>query len=280
MARRATVAYPYRPAREPAAILISEEDVEDEVEALRRRASDRLDAEEPIDATLPEIASRAYRCAADPRTSILEIARLVAQDPPLAGRLIQVANSAIYSHGNRVASLEEAILRLGLQAVRQLVIMPTIKSRMLRCPAAHAIWERATAAAVAARVLASFAGLPPDTAFLSGLLLDAGRILLLVAGAGQASSEAVEALHAEVAGFLLRRWSIDRSVVDAVRRHHEPDSSLSHLLCVAEVVSLAAIRHLPLDIDEIPSVAHLRLPRAPTANLARRVPGLVAELAL
>ena len=259
------------------AVLVPEE----VVDVLRRNALARLATEEPIDATLPAIALQIYRMAGDPRTSLVSVAHLVARDPPLAGRLLQVANSALYHRARSVTSLEDAVLRLGLAAVRQLVIMPSLKGRILRCPEAQAIWERSTAAAVAARFLAALAGLQPDPAFLAGLLADAGRIVLLLELPAAPPDEAVDVLHAEIGERLLLRWGIEEAVARSVGCHHSPGSDrLAHLLLVADAVSAAAVDGAAFDPAEVPSVATLRLPRKPTTALVGRVPALVAELAL
>ena len=61
---------------------------------------------------LPHIAAAALRFANDPDSDLRRLAELVEGDPPIAARLLAVANSAIYARAVRVSTTRGAIVRL------------------------------------------------------------------------------------------------------------------------------------------------------------------------
>src|SRR5690606_6237318 len=79
---------------------------------------------------LPAVAQSALQLVNNPDANIAEFARLVEKDPPIAARFLSVANSALYSRGRKVASLEEAVMRLGLYACRDLLMQVVYASTL------------------------------------------------------------------------------------------------------------------------------------------------------
>lgn len=267
---------------------------EQEKEALlaevRAAATLRMQREQPIDATLPPVSLKIHRLAGDPMSDVTAVSRLVAQDPPLAGRLMEMANSAYYQGATPARSLHDAVMRLGLGVVRNMVLLPSLKTRLLRGPKAEELWGHAVAVAAVSPFLAGLARLSPDVALVAGLLHDVGRILLWMEGESSplgrrpGFAATADQLHAEVGAQLLERWRMDGEIVDAVRFHDAPGPAsprLSHLLCVADrFAHTLNPQPIPFDPLQHPSVAHLKLPVPPLKKLVERMPRLVEEMKL
>ena len=72
--------------------------------------------------TLPDVALTVRRRAAEPNVSLQEMADVIAQDPALAARMIKVANSAFMGRSIKVSTLNQAVTRIGLSQIRNIAI--------------------------------------------------------------------------------------------------------------------------------------------------------------
>lgn len=113
-------------------------------------------------------------------TTVQQIAKLVQMDPSLSGRILKLANSAV-SGRRPVASVPEAIVRVGMQTVGQLAVAFSLigNDSLTNCPAFNhnKYWTRCLLMAVLSRGLAKATQVaPPDDIFACGLL---GRIGVL-----------------------------------------------------------------------------------------------------
>jgi diguanylate cyclase (GGDEF)-like protein/putative nucleotidyltransferase with HDIG domain len=184
---------------------------------------------------LPEAAQEALRLAEDPSTDIARIAKLVDRDPPLAARFVALAGSAAYSSGLKPTSTHAALVRVGLQASRDLLLqvvyerasttLPTFRSEVAKC------FDRSVRAAHAARHLARVLSPAYDLAYLCGLLHDIGearvyRILAEAPASAKLRRDAVETLvqrHHGLAGAeVARAWNLPTDIVHACEQHHGP----------------------------------------------------------
>ena len=190
--------------------------------------------------TLPEVVSRIDEVTKRPDSSLAEIAVVIESDPSIAAAILKLANSAYYQTMNRrIASLGEAISRLGLAETRKLCLAFAVMRLFVRPSRLldhRNLWRHCGSVATAARVLC--ARLPghsidSDEAFVAGLLHEIGTLLLdqyfdkifaLIQQRAQGGKRPVhlierEALtidHAEIGAWLLDRWGLPESIVAAI----------------------------------------------------------------
>lgn len=137
--------------------------------------------------TLPAIAIKLVQAAADPKTDADDIAALIKGDQSLAAKVLSAANSAL-AGGRGVSTVEQAVVRLGFRAVRNLVLatkvfecFPPDRSRPAKRFDRTEFWRHALAVACAARRLAlarPAPGVDAEEAYLAGLLHDLGKVAL------------------------------------------------------------------------------------------------------
>jgi diguanylate cyclase (GGDEF)-like protein len=178
-----------------------------------------------------------------------EVAHLVQMDPALSGRLLARANSAA-SGGRAIASVPDAVARLGLQSVRQLALSFSLidqyKTGTCKGFDYPGFWSHSLLMAVAMQELGSLLRLgSADELFSCGLLARVGVLALATAYPveyAQVLSEAVggpellaletrtlQTDHLHMSGLLLGRWGIPDIFLEAVRRHETRSSDeLSH----------------------------------------------------
>lgn len=106
----------------------------------------------------------------------------IGQDPSLAVRLLSIANSSFYGMSREIASLREAIVVLGFNRVRDLLIGICFSQMW----SAHhddfdyaAFWHHSMAVADCSRQLANYTGINPELAFTAGLLHDVGLLVIV-----------------------------------------------------------------------------------------------------
>jgi HD-like signal output (HDOD) protein len=181
-----------------------------------------------------------------PNASVDRIGQLIAQDPAVSAKVLQLANSAVFGLQLQVVQPEEAVAYIGLETTMALVLLAHSFSSFepLRPSlfSAEELWRHSLATGQFARAIAvaeNHGGEISAQAFAAGLLHDIGKLLFAanlpqpyakaVALArderipvSQAEKRILGADHAEAGGALLGIWGLPSPVVEAVALHHAP----------------------------------------------------------
>jgi len=132
---------------------------------------------------LPHVAIKVMRLANDADTSVQELARVVLTDQAIAARVLQVANSAAYNFSVPVKNMTQAINRLGLLELRNIILSISLQTKVFRsslyAKRAKLLWENSLGSAFGSRILARTLGRDQEMAFLAGLLHRIGEMVLL-----------------------------------------------------------------------------------------------------
>lgn len=208
--------------------------------------------------TLPAMLSSINRLMANPRTSAKEIAQLISSDPAITSKVLRVVNSSFYGFPNRISTVTHAIVILGFNTIRSVVLSTSIFDALRKTAPAQgfdrtAFWRHSIGVGAFSRVLARHLGYTSlEEFFIAGLLHDIGKVALdsylpedfakvvsRVREADVTMLEAEEAVlgvtHADVGGWLLQKWSLSQALVDAVARHHSPALAGENLKTAAVV---------------------------------------------
>jgi HD-like signal output (HDOD) protein len=177
------------------------------------------------------------------------IAKIVAQDPGITTKLLQVANSAALGLPEEVNDPVEAVQQLGLTTVRSLVLSAQVYSsfqaRRMKCFSADALWSHLMKCGGLARAIMRREHAEPaetEDAFTAGMLHDMGKLMLAdslpeefqkaLALADEekipladAEREIFGATHAGLAAYLFGLWGLPAAIVEAVAFHHAPEKS-------------------------------------------------------
>jgi len=205
-----------------------------------------------------------------PDVDVGQIAHRIARDPSLAARLLRVANSSFYGLQGGVATIADALVVLGLRAVRTLVTGAALASHFKHLAKGcdgRAFWSHSAGSALCAQMLARElaaqnprAGINPENAFTAGLLHDIGWLILAArfpeaqqrvadyqAGKDcyrlEAEREVLGFDHAQIGAALAARWKFPAEIAAAIAGHHspedEPGGALVDLIHVADVMAHA-----------------------------------------
>ncbi|MFH1843290.1 MAG: diguanylate cyclase [bacterium] len=127
------------------------------------------------------VAMQVLRLTQNEDASIAELATVIQTDPALSGKLLKFANSAQTGGGFQIASVSQAIVRLGIQTVRQLALGFSVLSNFRNGPCVgfdyDEFWSHCLAMAVSCQSLSRrVSSVPADEAFSCGLLAQIGRL--------------------------------------------------------------------------------------------------------
>lgn len=230
---------------------------------------------------LPQIVIRILDDLANDQANVETLSGHVASDPAIVARLLAAANGAGVAHGNRVVSVRQAMMLLGVARVRNIVMTTAVIDRFKSVTAfdTRRLWLHSVGVAICAQHIAVKGGVDPDTAYTAGLLHDIGQLLLFAvdsAAYGEAmkmrreqdmdviaAERACLGLdHAEVGGALARLWNLPDTVVDGIAGHHAsdevtPETEIADAIHIAEVLAHA------LDLGHVPGEPETDGPRVP-----------------
>ena len=213
--------------------------------------------------TLPSVATTLARMVHSPNVSAAEIGKLIAEDQALSARVLRVVNSAYYGFPSQINNVTHAIVILGFNKVRDVVLTASVLDSFKGKSGDIdfiAFWEHSMAVAIAADALAhTVRASCTEDAFVAGLLHDIGK-LVMAAYFPDALGEAVKLArekgillkdaekelmdfdHSTVGKHLATRWSYSEAMIEAIHRHHSPLAAKKHpeLVCVVHVADVLA----------------------------------------
>ncbi|MBI4718232.1 MAG: HDOD domain-containing protein [Planctomycetes bacterium] len=185
---------------------------------------------------LMQAAERVLTELRDPECTFADVARLLADDPVIAGSVLRMANSALYRGMHKITSLQPAVARLGFKAVRTLMMHESLRSAMFRGKGrdelANLLWARSFAAGQIMYGLSAFTGVDKDDAFLMGLLHDIGCVIVLRIvrdernrSHAEIDHETFEYLcaetHQEFGELIADAWKLPNTLKSLTSNHHE-----------------------------------------------------------
>jgi len=199
--------------------------------------------------SFPLIYQEILREIESPNSSIQNIAQIVARDPGIIAKILQVANSAAFGLPEKVNDPVEAVQQLGLATVRSLAlsaqVFSSFKPGRLKHFSTDVLWSHLMQCGELARTImlcenAEFA--EAEDAFTAGLLHDLGQLMLadslpdefekalVLAGKEkiplpEAEHEIFGATHTGLGAYLFGLWGLPAAIVEAVAFHHTPEKS-------------------------------------------------------
>jgi HD-like signal output (HDOD) protein len=228
----------------------------------------------------PDVVVRIRHALADPNTTIDKTVWIVGNEPRLAARLLQTANSAAFNvSGRPLTDLRSAITRLGQQLVQSAAVAYAVQqmknAESLRSIAKplNELWRECISVASVSRAVARHTKISPDEAFLTGLLHGIGRLYIMVRAVGHAaafgSDQSLLVLvadwHAPIGKAVLESWGFAEEMCNAVgdQDDHERrwihDGELSDILIASVVLADALKNAAAPSMDGIRAFQHIGL---------------------
>lgn len=188
---------------------------------------------------LPQVASEILAQGSSDAIDVRHLSDLLHRDQALAGHVLRVANSAAYCGDVRIQSIQQALIRIGLVQMREIVVTVALHGKIFRSGAHQeltaALWQHSVLAGLYAKEIARHLRSNVESAFVCGLLHDVGKpvVLGLLLDLSKESGHAVtpgacvatlDEFHTHVGRLLAERWTLPEPVLESIAHHHEVET--------------------------------------------------------
>lgn len=213
----------------------------------------------------PTIYFQIIRELQSPAASMENIGAIISQDLAVTAKLLQMVNSAAFGLQRPVSSPPEAVMYLGIETTKSLVLLAHTYSHFDRIPpsifSVDGLWRHSLATGRMARAIARGERVGEDVSdlsFTAGLLHDMGKLVLAAnhpeqyaqvpvvvkskpCAVWEAEQTVFGTTHAEVGAWLAAIWSLPLKIIEALALHHHPATFLSEEFCPLTAVHVANV---------------------------------------
>jgi len=207
---------------------------------------------------LPNVAAQLLDGKIAENADLAEISELLHTDQAITGHVLRIANSAAYGGSGRIQSIQQALLRIGLTQLREIVLAVAVQNGVFRVEGHEALvshlWKHSAIAGAYAREIARSLRTNAESSFLCGLLHDVGKPVVLGLAleidpnlSGETCTAVLEPYHALVGRSLAETWSLPGAIVESIAHHHDPGAADEHVPSVNIACLANLFAHLVLD---------------------------------
>ncbi len=194
----------------------------------------------------------------DTKNATQKLIRLVESDPVLTAKLLSTANSAFYGLRWEVASIQQAVLTLGVDEVNRIVMAYQLRQQIFTFDSRQKdflakVWKHSVVTAAVSRLIKQYIHYHSNgEEFTGGILHDFGKILLahhfpkeldeiraMVANSSMNDVAAEQKVlgidHTEIGWILGSKWELPLSIAEIMRYHHSIDDAVLNPVLVSIV---------------------------------------------
>lgn len=213
--------------------------------------------------TLPAILLKLLTACDDEDTPLSEIAAIISKDPVLSFKVLQLVNSAYYGFRYSFKGIEQAVIYLGADTIKNLAVTMSIhqvferkRFKNIRQFNINVFWYHSLMCATLAKRIAQKVGFGNiEEAYLSGLLHDIGRLVLISTFPKEhetiltetadrnntlwAEKQLLGLTHCEAGAWLVEKWKLSSMMAQAIQYHHEPLEKITEAFPLVKIVYIA-----------------------------------------
>ncbi len=188
--------------------------------------------------TLPQVLEEVTKLVQNPESSTEQIAKAISTDQVLSAKVLKMVNSPIYGFPGRISSIQHALVLLGFNVIRGIIISTTVFDLMEA--SMKGLWKHSLGVCTASGIIAARAGFEdPEEFTVAGLLHDLGKVVAAVQlpDLQQMVLERVKADdicyfdaekailgfgHDRINAWLATHWHLPGNIKEAMAYHHNP----------------------------------------------------------
>ena len=213
----------------------------------------------------PKSVQRILELTRDINCQPKELVMVIEKDPVMTMKLLRILNSAYYSFPKQITSVNQSVVYLGLNTIKNMALSFAAMGVLPQRNAAgfdiqRYLMHSLTSATLARMLCQKYGGgddIDPADCYIAGLLHDFGKVvyaqfmptefkeaLTLSSEQGislhAAEQKIIGADHSLVGAMLVGKWQFPESLADAIRHHHGeilPENTVQSCLFVADQIS-------------------------------------------
>jgi putative nucleotidyltransferase with HDIG domain len=206
--------------------------------------------------TPPTVFAQVNKVINNPATSAYQIGGIIAEDQALSAKILKLTNSAFYGLSRTVTSVKQAIVILGLDVVKSLVLSASVfetfsKRNSIDKSFLDNFWRHSLLVAFMSRIISRTKNFPSfleaEESFSAGLLHDIGKLVILThlpdefakikeakiikpeAAISIIEEEVLGFDHAAVGAYLCQKWNLPEHLTQSIQYHHSPQENLENI---------------------------------------------------
>jgi len=218
--------------------------------------------------SLPHILLKLIELCHSEESQLNDLSQIINLDTSLSANVMKMANSSYYGGPKRATNIEQALTILGKNTIKDIAIGQAFSQEAdTAVLELKVFWRHSLMCAILSRLIATKILYPsPDEAFLAGLLHDIGKLVLWVNFPKEyaelfrsaqfrpdlilAEETLHGATHCDIGAWLIRRWSQQSFMADAVLYHHEPLDRIQDAFPLIKIIYVGNILCPETDQDK------------------------------
>lgn len=216
--------------------------------------------------TLPTIYAKLTEVMDNPRSTAADLAKVISTDQSAAAKVLRTANSSLYGLRGKVSTVTQAIVYIGFEEIKNLVIAISIINLFSKTKKGGAfnpidLWKHSIAVGVITRNLGGKIGVRKlENYFVSGILHDIGKLLFFKTKkqdymkvinyalennlTARAAEQRLFGITHTVAGELLaEKWKLPLSIRNAIKYHYIGivDGKVDPMVACVHIADIVAV---------------------------------------
>jgi len=230
--------------------------------------------------SIPKVVQELIKQFNDPNSNSDDISKKIQMDQVISAKIMRLANSARYGAGRKVASIDSAVVMLGIDILKTLVVASGITGAFTDIPGfdKKQFWRDSFMIASISKLIAKHTEADPETAFTCGMMHNIGELLinivhgeaavkissLVKSGANRINLQENQFQYdfTQAGSELAKRWNFPDEIVNGIRQQSAPNdfddysayASITHLADYlneafkAELEKESILSNFPIDI--------------------------------
>ena len=253
--------------------------------------------------SLSTTAAKVLQVCNTPSPAPNDVNRVISLDPVLAGKVLKLINSAYYARRNKITSLTRAIIMLGINTIKNLVLSTAVvncvtNSAISRTIDMTAFWSHSIQVGVTARLISKKMGIlaqDQEFFFLAGLMHDLGKIPMNsqfpdiydriqeihhteLCDICPVEKQLLGLTHCDVGQMIVEKWDLGDEIAAAFTRHHDVRLHVETIDQIGGIIEMADIyAHLTDPAQNTRVCESLMTPPPPELDLLNRKTGVSLE---
>lgn len=213
--------------------------------------------------SIPTVATRVIQMLSDPKTAAKDLQEVILTDPAMTLQILKIANSAMYGLKREVKTLTHAIMIMGFDSIRSIVLASATKNIYGKKGrmgfSERLLWQHSISSALLCRVIANNSkAADKEEAFIAGLMHNLGIVILNTRledeyapllqesyNTGipleQIEQEQLGLDNREISYHLMLKWNLNENLANAVRWYSEPKQAPPDSVRLSAVLGMARL---------------------------------------